>query len=149
MELMFSVMQRKGIPEQRWKYWADPDWRTDRSIKDSPKGVFEKNGNSVKSTYEHPHFILYLRYFLFGAYLPSTVIEKFEREVDDLEPITSGDTVPLGEVARKLTLHHRLNKHGAALEFYKLCLDLELDRHLAISVRNSVMKIRSQVDSIW
>ena len=92
-----------GIPEQQWNYWADPEYRIDRSIKDPPKGVFERNGNPGEDAYVHPHFIPYLRYFLFGVYLPSPVIETFEEEVGDPASVTSGDIVPLGDPARKLT----------------------------------------------
>ena len=150
LALMSSLIGRGGIPEQRWRFWADPEYRVDRSIKNSPKGVFERNGNVGEEAYVHPHFIKYLRYFLFGAYLPSGVIEAFEKGVGNPEWVTSGDIVPIGELARKLTRQHSLYRDGAALEFYKLCLDMGLSQWIARSVRDSVMKIpRSKSGSTW
>ena len=150
LALMSSLIGRGGIPEQRWRFWADPEYRIDRSIKDSPKGVFERNGNPGKDAYVHPHFIPYLRYFLFGAYLPSEVIEAFEKGVGNPDWITSGNIVPIRELARKLTRQHSLDRNGAALEFYKLCLDIGLNQGTAKSVRDSVMKIpRSRSGSMW
>ena len=151
LELMSALLKRGAIPEQRWKYWADPEYSVGRSVKTSPRGVFGKNGSPGEKAYVRPHFIPYLRYFLFGAYLPDAVIGRFEREVDDLAPITSGDIVPLMDLARTLTRKHGLDRDGAALEFYKLCLDIEeLDQWDARSVRNAVMKIpRSKSGSNW
>ena len=112
--------------------------------------MFERNGSPDEEAYTHPHFIPYLRYFLFGAYLPEPVIGRFEREVDDLAPITSGDIVPLEELARTLTRQHGLDRNGAALEFYKLCLDIGLEQGDARSIRDAVMKIpRSKSGSNW
>ena len=151
LELMSALLKRGAIPEQRWKYWADPEYSVGRSVKASPRGVFERKGNPGAKAYVHPHFIPYLRYFLFGAYLPDAVIGRFEQEVEDREPITSGDIVPLMDLARTLTLKHGLDRDGAALEFYKLCLDIEeLGQSNARSVRDTVMKIpRSKSGSNW
>ena len=106
------------------------------------------NGNRGDAAYLHSHFIPYLRYFLFGPYLPSEVIGEFERKVGNPEWITSGDIVPLGRHARKLTREHALYRDGAALEFFKLCLDIGLGLGTARSIRDSVMKIRPAV-SRW
>ncbi len=149
LKLMSSLLQRDGIPEQRWRYWADPEYRVDRSIKDAPRGVFERNGNPGEDAYVDPQFIPYLRYFLFGAYLPDAVIARFEQEVGNPDWVTSGDIVPLGELARTLTRQNALNRDGAALEFYKLCPDLGLSQWIARHVRDSVMKIRRQGGSTW
>jgi len=149
LALLESVTRRGGIPETRWKYWDDPAYRVDRSIKDSPKGVIERNGNPGEDTYLHPHFIPYLRYFLFGAYLPSAVIEEFEEKVGNPDWVTSGDILPLGKLARDLTRQYSLYRDSAALEFYKLCLDIGLDQGTARSVRDSVMKIRPPGGSRW
>ncbi len=143
LALVLSLIRRGGIPEERWKYWSDPAYRVDRSIKDSPKGVFEKNGKPDEDPYVHPHFIPYLRYFLFGVYLPGPVIEEFDEKVGNPAWVTSGDIVPLGKLARDLTGRYSLYRNGAALEFFKLCLDIGLGPDVARSVRRSVMQSRS------
>ena len=149
LALMSSLVQRGVIPEQRWKYWSDPKYRVGGSGKNAPKGVFEKNGCPDGEAYIHPHFIPYLRYFLFGAYLPSAVIEEFEEKVGNPGWVTSGDILPLGKVARDLTRQYSLPRDEAALEFYKLCLDIGLDQGTARSVRDSVIKIRPPGGSRW
>ena len=37
--------------------------------------------------------------------------------------VTSGDIIPLGDTAKRLTRDHHLDKHAAAEEFYKLALE--------------------------
>ena len=149
LALMSSLVQRGGIPEQRWKYWSDPEYRVGGRGKNAPKGVFEKNRNPDGEAYIHPHFIPYLRYFLFGAYLPSAVIEELEEKVGNPVWVTSGDILPLGKLARDLTRQYSLPRNEAALEFYKLCLDIGLVQWIAKIVRDSVMKIQPPVGSRW
>ena len=142
LALLSSLTRRRGIPDERWRYWSDLAYRIDRRGKHSPKGMFEMNGNVGDDAYLHPHFIPYLRYFLFGVYLPGRLIEEFEEQVGNPGWITSGDIVPLGRRARELTKQHSLSRDSAALEFFKLCLDIGLGRSVADYVRRSVMQIR-------
>ncbi|MCY4499029.1 MAG: hypothetical protein OXC14_17310 [Rhodospirillaceae bacterium] len=149
LALLTALTQRRGIPEQRWKYWSNPTYRIGGTGKSTSRDVFEKNGNVGDEAYVHPHFIPYLRYFLFGPYLPSEVIAKFEEKVGNPGWVTSGDIMPLGKLARDLTRQHPLPRDGAALEFFKLCLDIGLDPNVARSVRDSVMKIRPGLSYRW
>ena len=141
LALLKSLSERHAIPEERLNYWRDPAYNTGR-LKASHKGVFKRNGCTGQEIYTHPHFIPYLRYFLFGADLPDGVIGKFEEEVGNPCWVTSSDIVPIGKFARALVREHRLNRAHAPEEFFKLCLDIGLGLDTARSVRRSVMQLR-------
>jgi hypothetical protein len=101
LALLRSLSERGAIPEERVRYWNDPDYYTGR-LKASHKGVFERNGCHGMDIYTHPHFIPYLRYFLYGADLPDAVILKFEEKVGNPDWVSSSDIVPIGKHARDL-----------------------------------------------
>ena len=88
--------------------------------------MFERNGCTGQEIYTHPHFIPYLRYFLFGADLPDAVIAKFEEKVGNPDWVTSGDIVPIGKCARDLARQYRLDQADTPEEFFRLCLDMGL-----------------------
>ena len=141
LALLQSLCERSAIPEERLKYWGVPDYNTGgRNM--SKKGVFERNGCTGEDIYTHPHFIPYLRYFLFGAAVPDVVITKFEAKVGNPDWVTSSDIVPIGKCARDLTRQYRLDRKHAAEEFFKLCLDMGLGLNTAAIVRSSVMQLR-------
>ena len=140
--LLQSLSNRDAIPEQRLNYWTDPAYNTDRRLKVSNKGLFERNGCTDQAIYTHPHFLPYLRYFLFGADLPDAVIVKFEEQVGNPDWVTSGDILPIGKRARYLARQYRLNRTHAPEEFYKLCLDMGLGISTAASVMRSVRQLR-------
>ena len=141
LDLLKSLSERGAIPEERLNYWNDPNYNTGRG-KASHKGVFERNGNTDEESYTHPHFIPYLRYFLFGADLPDAVIAKFEEKVDNPAWITSSDILPIGKCARDLTRQYRLDRGHASEEFFRLCLDMGLGLSTATSVMRSVKQLR-------
>ena len=117
------MFERDAIPEERLNYWTDPDYNTGQ-LKASNKGVFERNGCTGQEIYTHPHFIPYLRYFLFGADLPDAVIAKFEEKVGNPCRVTSSDIVPVSKCARAHARQHSLDRAHAGEEFFKLCLDM-------------------------
>lgn len=141
LELLQSLSERRAVPSQRLSYWNDPQYNFGR-VKASRKGLFERNGCTGTEIYAHPHFIPYLRYFLFGAELPDDVIEKFEAKVGNPEWVTSSDVVPIAKFARDLTRQHRLDTSDAPEEFFKLCLDIGLSLGTAESVMRSVRQVR-------
>ena len=141
LALLKSLSERGAIPEERLNYWNNPDYNTGR-LKASNKGVFERNGCTGQEIYTHPHFIPYLRYFLFGADLPDAVIAKFEEKVDNPDWVTSSDIVPIGKCARHLARQYRLDRAHAPEEFFKLCLDMGLGLSTAVSVMRSVKQLR-------
>ncbi len=140
-ELMASLIDRKAIPDTRRKFFLDPDYYPGgrgRSRKDN----FERNGTRGKEIFEHPHFLPYLRYFLYGAQLPAEVIAAFTAELSDRGMITSSDVVPLGKFARQQARLARLPGHEAAEEFYKLAIDCGLSHYNASHIRDAVKRLR-------
>lgn len=139
--LLKSLDARGAIPQERLNYWNDPTYNTGR-LKASNKGMFERNGCTGQDIYTHPHFIPYLRYFLFGAELPEVVIAAFEGKVGNPDWVTSSDIVPIGKCARDLARQHRLDRAHAPEEFFKLCLDMGLGLSTAVSVMRAVKQLR-------
>ncbi|BAL73736.1 hypothetical protein [Bradyrhizobium cosmicum] len=138
--LMKSLEERKAIPEIRLRYWLDPDLNHGR-IKSSHKGLFERNGTKGQEIFEHPHFLPYLRYFLFGADLPPSVISTMKERVGNPAWISSSDILPIAKFARMLARQSGLDQN-AAEEFFKLALDLGLPEYTAGAIRKAVHQIR-------
>jgi hypothetical protein len=109
-------------------------------VQASHKGLFERNGNRGEEIYEHPHFLPYLRYFLYGADLPATVIAALKAKVGNPEWLSSSDIVPLTKFARTLARQNGLDR-SASEEFYKLALDLRLPLYTAGAIRKAVAQI--------
>lgn len=141
LALMRSLIDRNGIPEQRKRYWGDPDYNTSRG-KGSHKQMFEANGVYAPEVYTNPHFLRFLRYFLHGADLPQPVITAFEQQVGNPEWFTSGDYPALRTLVRSLMRQHRLDNGYAPEEFYKLTLDVGLDSYAAADIRRCAMSVR-------
>lgn len=141
LELLQSLCDRSAVPEERLKYWNDPDYNSS-GRKTSHKRVFERNGRTGEDIYTHPHFVPYLRYFLFGADLGDPVIGRFEAKVGNPEWVTSGDILPIGKQAQDLVRQYHLDRPHAAEEFFKLCLDMGLGLSVGRLVRRSVMQLR-------
>lgn len=138
-KLMESLIERKAIPEVRMKFFSDPVFNIGGRGR-SRLQIFEMNGTRGAEILRHPHFLKYLWYFIYGPDLPRKIIEAFRQEVAACGPLTSGDILPLGESARRLTRTHRLDAKAAAEEFYKLALECGLDATDARSVRDAVRK---------
>ena len=157
LALLSSLRDRAAIPKQRLKYWKNPEYNTSRRGKISHLEQFEKNGNvgNEDEVYMHPEFLKsYLGYFLYGADLPDKLIQMFEMGLEEKhirpEWFTSGDYAPTWKIARKVARiairEHDLDKSSVAEEFLRLCLDMELDIHVALTVRDQVMKIHNRTD---
>ena len=141
LALLKSLSGRNAVPRERLSYWNDPAYNSGR-IKASHEGVFERNGCEGTDIYTHPHFLRFLRYFLFGAALPDPAITAFEEKVGNPEWVTSSDIVPMGKFARELTRRHGLQAAHASEEFFKLCLDMGLGLSTAQSVMRAVKQAR-------
>jgi hypothetical protein len=107
----------------------------------SRQQVFESNGTAGDDIFRHPHFLPYLKYFLFGPDLPHETIDCFRQAVADCGNITSGDIGPLCELARSLARQQGAER-DLAEEFFKLALECGLDSSDAREVRDSVKRIR-------
>lgn len=143
--LVESLAKRKAIPLVRLKYWNDPAYFPDGRFKSSHKGIFEGNGCTGQDIHEDPNFLPYLYYFLFGAKLPDAVISEFEEQVGPPDWITSSDILPIYKKARALVRDYRLSHYCVPDEFYKLSLDVGLDRSYALSVRRHVMTTQRNI----
>lgn len=141
LALVRSLSERRALPNERLNYWNDPAYNPGR-IKASRKGVFERNGCLGDDIYIHPHFIRHLRYFLFGADLPESLISEFSQGIGDPLWETSSDDLSIGKRARYLAQHHGLDMAIAAEEFFKLCLDLGLGLDPAVRVKRTVQRAR-------
>jgi hypothetical protein len=139
--LSTSLLKRNAIPQDRLRYFTDPDCNPGGRGK-SHKDTFERNGTCGMDILRHPHFLNYLRYFLIGASLPDGAMEEFRRDVDAHGPITSGDLMPLADCAKRLTRAYQLEPHDAAEEFLKLALDCGLSPFFAEIIREKVKRIR-------
>lgn len=138
--LMHSLVSRRAIPEVRARYFTDPDYLHGR-VKGSHRGLFERNGTKGQAIYEHPHFLPYLRYFLYGADLPTRVIVAMKERIGNPEWISSSDIVPLSKFARTLARQNGLDQ-TASEEFFKLALDIGLHIYTAGAIRKAVAQIR-------
>jgi len=139
-ELATSLLNRKAIPPHRLRYFADPDYNVG-GHGSSRKQILERNSTG-RDILTNVHFLAYLRYFIYGPSLPPAVIESFQKEVKACGMVTSGDIIPLGDHAKKLTRSHQLDRNRAPEEFYKLALESGLQEHEARSIRDRVMKAR-------
>lgn len=140
-QLTTRLLERHAIPDQRLRYFTDAEYNPG-GRGNSRKDWFERNGTAGDALLRHPHFLGYLRYFIHGADLPPAVLTAYARAVEDCGSITSGDIQPLSATARELVRAHRLDPKPAADEFFKLCLDLDLDPQDAGSIRSSVLQVR-------
>src|SRR3546814_87356 len=126
IRLTESLLKRKAIPTQRLNFFSDPDYHV-AGRGSSRQELFMRKVRSHEEMVRHGHFLKYLHYFIYGAKLPAPAIQAFKAAVDDCGAITSGDIAPLGTVARHLVRANHLAPKEVADEFYKLCLDLDLD----------------------
>lgn len=124
------LIKRHAIPEIRMEYFINPKYNIGKNK--SRKEIFEGNGTKGSDILYHGNFLKYLRYFIFGPDLPSTLIDEFCTKIDE-------DDLPA--IARKLVRKYGLNSREASEEFYKLCLECNLEWE-SCSVRDSVRSVR-------
>lgn len=139
-DLALSLLNRKAIPAHRLRFFADPEYNIG-GYGSSRKNLFERNSNG-SDILTSPHFLEYLRYFIYGPSLPAHVIESFQNAVKECGMVTSGDIIPLGDTAKRLTRTQNLERGQAAEDFYKLALECGLKEYEARLIRNRVKKAR-------
>jgi hypothetical protein len=121
--LVASLTERGAIPAHRIEYFTNPEYKRGRT-KGSRLQGFEDNGNVGDEVVEHPNFKKYLRYFLFGPDLPDQAILEFEEGITNPKWISGSDGIDLGKKAVKIARAYKIQKHHAADNFFKLCLDI-------------------------
>lgn len=139
--LIKSLIARKAIPELRVKWFTDPSYFPGGRGK-SRQQMFERNGCRGEDIFRHPHFLDYLRTFLYGANLPEPVIVQFRQAVKDCGQVSSSDIVPLGKKARAIARVHGLQGHDACEEFYVLALECGIWHSYAEHIRDAVKQLR-------
>ncbi len=133
--LALSLIRRDAIPAIRWTYFVNPEYNV--GSKRSRLEIFESNGTSGEEILEHGHFLEYLDYFIHGPKLPVSVSDGFCDLIN-----RDCDRSQLRTYARNQIRAHRLDRRGAAEEFYKLALECELTEWDARSVREAALSTR-------
>jgi len=136
LALLRSLTARGAILKHRIAYWTDPRHNPGR-VKGSHRDVFARNGSEGAEAYTHPHFIPFLRYFLYGADLPLHVIEEFEKQVGNPDWFSGSDIIRLTKKTREIVRKYRMKDWRGGDEFYKLALDNGLSASNAESVRKA------------
>jgi len=140
-KLMQLLVARKAIPEVRRRYFSDPALNIGGHGA-SRSEIFERNGTSGRAIFRHPHFVKYLRYFLFGPDLPSQMREAFEQKMRELGTPSSSDRMELVKFARELARSFGVDARDSSEEFFKLALECGLDLDDARAIRDGVRKLR-------
>jgi hypothetical protein len=139
--LIQSLLAHKSIPECRLRYFADPDYNVGSS-KSSKRDLFLRNAHTDEEMYRHPHFLKYLRYFVFGADLPDHLKEAFLARFKE----SDGDTRQLIQLARGQFRELAKARLPQAYEypeaFYQLALDCGCEQWHARDVRDAVKRIK-------
>ncbi|CAN7530024.1 hypothetical protein [Duganella sp. LjRoot269] len=136
-----SLLQRAAIPEVRLRYFIDPECNPGGRGK-SRQAMFERNGTGGNDILDHPHFLQYLEYFVFGPKLPSAAISEFKEMAACSGYLTAGDVNDLAPGARAAVRSGRLNPAEAADEFFKLAIECGAVPSSAEMIRNSIRQVR-------
>ncbi len=136
--LMEKLMARKVIPENRLRYFVDPEYNISNP-KASKADLFLRNAGTKATMYRHGEFaVSYLRYFIFGADLPLKIKEAFFA----LSQQSFRDWDALIKLARKQAREASLEPYERPDAFYQLALDCGLPQGEARSIRDAVMKLK-------
>jgi hypothetical protein len=139
-ELTESLLKRKAIPEIRRRIFDDPEFNPGGHGK-SRIDIFHQNGRTNPEIIRHPHFLPWLRYFVEGPDLPEPTIAGFLKIIED-DHGTEGMVVDqLKTFVRKEVRERGLDRHDAAKQFYRLCVEAD-KKHWADYVRKAAMEAR-------
>jgi hypothetical protein len=134
-------LERKAIPQVRLSYFTDPAMNI-RGHGKSRKEVFEQNGTVGNQILEHPNFLKYLHYFIFGPDLPNGTIARFKKVIED-DAGTEGMVLDqIKTVVRAETRNLRMERGDAAEEFFKLALECGLEIETARVARHAALTAR-------
>jgi hypothetical protein len=134
-------MNRKAIPERRRLYFFDAEYNPGNA-KASRADLFLRNAKTSEAMFRHPHFLPYLRYFVYGADLPSDLKAAFFEKAQDhwVEPNQ------LVQLARSLVRTFNVPRYPQNYRlpdtFYQLALDCGCQEGVALVVRRAIMKVK-------
>jgi hypothetical protein len=136
-KLFQSLMERKAIPEQRLRYFADPSYNPSNT-RASKRDLFLRNAHTDGAMYRHAHFWKYLIYFVEGAKLPPSISEQLtmiaKNEMREYNAASS--------YSRKVSRNLPGDRDTKIDEFFKLALDCGLPLDEALGVRRAVMQAK-------
>lgn len=136
-----SLLDRKAIPAVRLSYFIEPEYNLSNTKK-SRQEVFEGNNTEGDAILSHPHFLEYLKYFIYGANLPGSlktqlIALKQNHHYDD--DFIEG-AIPLLKGYFKNTPY--ANRSLLAEEAFKACLDLGIELIYSKHLRDKILKWR-------
>lgn len=132
------LLDRGAIPEQRLRYFFDPDYHIGKR---SRCQIFESNGTVGDEIFGHGNFLRHLRYFVHGSALTDYAKQTMSDAVGDPAHFTGGDLEPIRKLARATARRQGLNS-SAADDFFQLMNDLGLNADHAHSVRHTILSLR-------
>jgi len=138
-QLSESLIGRKVIPQHRWDWFTNPEFRISKSTKSRSKSFVENSG-SVKEMFRHPHFMKVLNYFIFGPDLPEKTINGFVEIVESDRGTTGMLMDEICSYVRKEIRDEQLFDHDPATEFFKLAL--ETGYHYPETIHKAAKSVR-------
>lgn len=137
-KLSVSLFKRRAIPEHRLAYFSEPKYNFGNP-KRSHLDIFEENGTFGDDIYLHPHFLEYLRYFIYGAALPVPL----KRELSEVRSRSRSGfdfvSIAFPILKRNYSLLG-LSKDSLSEEAFKLCHDFGLDFYSSKALRDKLKK---------
>ena len=139
-----SLIARKVLPKIRVKFFTDTELNI--GTQKSRQQVFESKGTVGEAIFIHGHFLKYLYYFIYGPNLPKQVIEEFCKIAYIYEYVSGEEIDALRKLARKSTRQYHIPSKDAAVEFFKLALECDIDIDTALLIRKDVLAIKLRTD---
>ncbi len=135
-----ALLKRDAIPRVRLDLFRDPQLAETGSR--SREQVFEGNGTQGREVWRHPHFPPYLKHFIEGPDLPLEAIDGLCRILNE-DRGTSGMVMDQYRAfARACVRRHGLEKKKAATEFYRLGIEIGMERSDARTLRDAASTAR-------
>ncbi len=136
-KLCLALLRRNAVPKVR------QDWVSEARYNVGGRGksvleVFESNGTDGEDIFAHPHFLKYLKYWIFGPELPSSFVDGFCARINDDSGTSGMKRARLTSYARQATREHALRPQDVREEIYKLSLECDLADDLSRAVRDSL-----------
>lgn len=137
-----SLIARDAVPHHRIDYFVKAEYRLSDTRK-SRLQVFESNNTSGEAIFRHPHFLKYLKYFIYGADLPQAIITQIK--AIKAETFYDSDFVEqaLPNIKSYFNANYdKASRNAFSEEIFKLSLDLGVEFSDSVQLRNKVMKFK-------
>jgi hypothetical protein len=134
--LVESLLQRQAVPDVRLRVFFDPNYA--ETGRKSRQEAFESNGTSGNEIYRHPHFIPYLRYFIYGPKLPQPAIDGLCRILNEQRGTSGMVMDQYRRHGRECVRKYGLFRVDAATEFFRLAVEIGMGIDEARTLRKAV-----------